>query len=252
MIDLSFVTRLGILLVRPGALVLAAPPFGGLYTPTPVKIGLSVVLGLAMAPAVNLPGEVSGAALTVIAAREMAIGVALAFAVRVLLAGAELGGQLAGFQLGFGYAAVVDPQTGARNNLLASLYSSMTLFTFLATNAHHSLLRALAETYRAMPIGFGHLDGSLGQSVASLLGLIFVFGTRVAAPVVIVLLVVELAVGLISRAAPSLNLMAIGFPLRLLAGLVALAGTIGVVPSVVAHLVVPALELAGRLAFGFR
>lgn len=252
MIDLDFVTRLGLLLVRPGALILAAPPFGGLYTPTPVKIGLAVVLGVAMAPSVAVPGEVAVPALAVIVARETAIGLALAFAVRVLMAGAELGGQLAGFQLGFGYAAVVDPNTGARNNVLASLYSALTLFTILGLNAHHALLRALAESYRAMPIGYGHLEGTVARTAASLLGLVFVFGTEVAAPIVIVLLLVELGVGLISRAAPALNLMVIGFPLRLLAGLVALAATIAVVPSIVARLVVPALEMAGRLAFAFR
>lgn len=252
MIDLGFVTRLGLLLVRPGALIAAAPPFGGLYTPAPVKIGLAVVLGVAMAPGVAVPGDVSVPVLAVLVVREMAIGLTLAFAVRVLMAGAELGGNLAGFQLGFGYAAVVDPNTGARNNVLASLYSAMTLFTFVGLNAHHALLRALAESYRAMPIGAGHLDASVATTVASLLGVVFVFGLQVAAPVIVVLVLVELAVGLISRAAPALNLMAIGFPVRLLAGLVALAATIAVVPSIVARLMVPALELAGRLAFAFR
>jgi flagellar biosynthesis protein FliR len=251
-IDLDVVARFGLLVVRPGALILAAPPFGGLYTPTPVKIGLSVVLGLALAPIVSLPAGLPVEGLAIVVARETAIGLALAFAVRVLMAGAELGGQLAGFQLGFGYAAIVDPNTGARNNLLASLYSALTLFTFLGLNAHHALLRALAETYRSMPIGFGHLQDTMARSVASLLGLIFVFGTQAAAPVVIALLVTELAVALIARAAPAMNLMVIGFPLRLLAGLFALAATIAVVPSLVARLVVPALDLAGRLAFAFR
>lgn len=252
MIDLEFVVRLGLLLVRPGALILAAPPFGGLYTPTPVKIGLSVILGLVLAPAVAIPAQLPLAALTVMVAREMVIGLSLAMAIRVLVAGAELGGQLAGFQLGFAYAATIDPNTGARNNTLASLYSMMTLFTFLGLNAHHALLRAMAESYRAMPIGYGHIGTGLAQHVAGLLGLIFVFGTQVAAPVVIVLLVTELAVGLISRAAPALNLMVIGFPLRLLAGLFALAATVSVVPSLVTRLVVPALDMAGRLAFAFR
>lgn len=250
--DLAFVTRLGLLLVRPGLLVAAAPPFGALYTPVPVKIGLSVVLGLALAPSVALPGDVGVAALTVILAREAAIGLALALSVRTLMAGAELAGQLAGFQLGFGYAAAVDPQTGARNSIVAALYSSLTLLTFLVINGHHALLRALAESYRAMPVGLGHIDAGMAGSVAALLGLLFVFGTQVAAPIVIVLLIVELAVGLVSRAAPALNLMVIGFPIRLLAGLIALAAAIGVVPSVVSRLVVPALEMAGRLAFGFR
>lgn len=250
--DLSFVTRLGLLLVRPGLLVAAAPPFGALYTPTPVKIGLSVVLGLALAPTIDLPANMGIPALAVVVAREAVIGLALALSIRTLMAGAELAGQLAGFQLGFGYAATVDPQTGARNSTPAALYSSLTLLTFLLINGHHALLRALAESYRVMPVGMGQIDVTMVSQVSALLGLLFVFGTQLAAPIVIVLLVVELAVGLVSRAAPSLNLMVIGFPIRLLAGLVALAAAIAVVPSVVSRLVMPSLELAGRLAFAFR
>jgi flagellar biosynthetic protein FliR len=205
--DLTFLTRLGLLLVRPGLLIATAPPFGGLYTPLPVKIGLSVVLGIVLAPTVAMPANLGIAALSVALAREAAIGIALALSIRILIAGAELGGQLTGFQLGFAYAATVDPNTGARNNLIASLYSALTLFTFLALNAHHALLRALAESYTAIPIGMGHVGSSMAGTVASLLGLVFVYGTQVAAPVVIVLLIVELAVGLISRAVPALNLI---------------------------------------------
>jgi flagellar biosynthesis protein FliR len=250
--DLDFVTRLGLLLVRPGLLIAAAPPFGALYTPTPVKIGLSVVLGIALAPSVALPGSIGLAALVVIIAREAAIGLALALSVRLLMAGAELAGQLAGFQLGFGYAATVDPQTGARNSVVGALYTSLTLLTLLAINGHHALLKALAESYQAVPIGIGHVSSGMAKQIADMLGLLFVFGMQVAAPIVVVLLIVEVAVGLISRAAPSLNLMVIGFPVRLVAGLVALAAAVGVVPSVVSRLVLPALEMAGRLAYGFR
>jgi len=250
--DLSFVTRLGLLLVRPGLLIAAAPPFGALYTPVPVKIGLSVVLGVVLAPSIDVPGAVAVAPLAIILAREAAIGLALALSVRVLMAGAELAGQLAGFQLGFSYAATVDPQTGARNSVVAGLYTSLVLLTFLGIDGHHALLRALADSYRELPIGLGHIGGGLATQTANLLGLLFVFGTQVAAPVVIVLLVAEVAIGLVSRVAPALNMMVIGFPVRLIAGLVALAAAIGVVPAVVSRLVVPALEMAGRLAYSLR
>jgi flagellar biosynthetic protein FliR len=250
--DLSLVMRLGILLVRPGLLVAAAPPFGALYTPVPVKIGLSVVLGLVLAPSIHVPGSVGAAPLAVILAREAAIGLALALSVRVLMAGAELAGQLAGFQLGFSYAAAVDPQTGARNSIVAALYSSLALLTFLGIDGHHALLKALAESYRELPVGLGGVDAAMATQIANLLGLLFVFGTQVAAPVVIVLLVAEVAVGLVSRVAPALNMMVLGFPIRLIAGLVALAATIGVVPTVVSRMVVPALEMAGRLAYSLK
>lgn len=250
--DLAFVTRLGLLLIRPGLLVATAPPFGAQYTPTPVKIGLSVVLGIVMAPLATMPSSVTLAVLTVIAAREAAIGLALGMAVRILMAGAELAGQLAGFQLGFAYAATVDPQTGARNNVVGSLYGTFTLLIYLLLNGHHALLKALAESYRALPIGTGHVTPTIAASITSMLGVVFVFGVQVAAPIVVVLLVAELALGLVSRAAPALHLIVVGAPLRLMAGLLALAAAIGVLPNAVARLVTPTLELAGRLALAFR
>jgi flagellar biosynthesis protein FliR len=250
--DLGFVTRLGVLLIRPGLLVSSAPPFGGQYAPVAVKAGLSVLLAITMAPIVSVPDTVGVGVLAVVAVREAAIGLALGMSIRVLLAGAEVAGQLTGFQLGLAYAATVDPQSGARNNLVSTLYNSVALLTFLGVDGHHALLRAVAQSYTVLPIGAGHVAADLGGMVASLLGTVFVFGAQVAAPVVIVLLVVEVAAGIIARVAPPLNMMVIGFPLRLLAGLIALAAAIEVVPSVTIHAVGRAMELAGRLAYGFR
>ncbi len=250
--DPWFAFRLGVLLVRPAALVAAAPPFGADYTPAWVKIGLSVVLALCVAPTVAVPDITSGAMLAVAVGRELLIGVALAMAVRILVSGVELAGQLAGFQLGFAYAAAVDPQTGARNNVIASLYTNLSILSYLAIDGHHQLLRAVARSYALVPIGLGGVDASLGAMVARALGAIFVLGTQLAAPVVIVLLIVELGLGLVTRAAPALNMLIIGFPVRLLAGLLVLAATVSVVPALT-HAAAPALlDLATRLARAFR
>jgi flagellar biosynthetic protein FliR len=250
--DPSFALRLGLLLVRPAALVATAPPFGGSYTPAWVKIGLSVILALCVAPTVAVPDITSGAMLAVAVGRELMIGTALAMAVRVLVSGVELAGQLAGFQVGFSYAAAVDPQTGAQNNVIASLYSNLALLSFLAIDGHHQLLRAVARSYTSVPIGLGGVDASLGAMVARSLGAIFVLGAQLAAPVVIVLLIVELGLGLVTRAAPALNMLIIGFPVRLIAGLVVLAATVSIVPALT-HAAAPALaELAMRIARTFR
>jgi len=250
--DLSFVIRLGVLLVRPAALVAAAPPFGGSYTPAPVKIGLSLILAIVLAPTVAVPAMTGGAVIAVVVGRELLVGVALAMAVRVLIAGVELAGQLAGFQLGLAYAAAVDPQTGARNNVIASLYANLALFSFLALDAHHAVLRALARSYAAVPVGLGGVDAALGSMVARTLGAIFLIGAQLAAPIVVVLLIVELGLGLVTRAAPALNMMIVGFPVRLLAGLLVLAATVAIVPGVTRDVAPAVIDLATRLARAFR
>ena len=108
MIDATPLVHLGLLLVRPGTLVLAAPPFGATYAPAPVKVGITVLLALTLLPLVDVPAAGSSVGLAATVGREFAIGLAMALAIRALVAAAELGGHLIGFQMGLGYSAIVD------------------------------------------------------------------------------------------------------------------------------------------------
>jgi flagellar biosynthetic protein FliR len=243
---------LGILLVRPGVLVVATPVFGGAFVPAPVRVALTVVLGVLLMPAVPVTAPPSPAAAAVLVAGEAVIGLALSMSLRVLVAGAELAGHVAGFQIGISYAAIVDPMTGARNNVLSMLYGSLATITFLGVNGHHAMLRVLADSYAALPPGSWHLASSTVPAAARLLGVVFTLGVQLAMPLVIVLLMVEIVLGLVSRVAPALNLMVIGFPIRLGIGLLTLAVVIQVVPSAVVRYAPAAFEAATRLAWSPR
>lgn len=249
--DFAAVARFGILLVRPGAMLLLAPGFGGQTVPTLARIGLTVLLALALAPTVTLPVG-PGLGVGAIVLREVAIGLALGLAARALINGAELGGHVASQQIGFSYAATVNPDGGARNTMLASLYGLLATFTWLAIDGHHLLFRALHASYGALPIGVGNLDASLVDSVKEILGLVFITGVRLAAPVIAVILLVEVAIGLISRAAPALNFFVIGYPVRLVVGLIVIIVTISTVPGLTGSLAERAVSAALALAAAFR
>ena len=251
MIDLTPVARFGLLLVRPGMLVMVAPGFGGTYAPPHVKIGLTVLIAIALAPVVQLPrgGDVG---LLLVVAREVAIGMSLALVTRALIAAAEFAGHLSGFQIGFSYGATIDPSTGVRNTMLATLYGLLAVLAFLGVNGHHALLRALADSYVGFPVGAGDLNESLIVSVNRIFALVFTIGVRLAAPIVVVLLIVELGVGLIARTAPSLSMMVIGFPLRVAIGLAVLAVVVTTIPGVVASTVERVIRLALETAGAFR
>jgi flagellar biosynthetic protein FliR len=252
MMDFSPLARFALLLIRPGMIVAVAPGLGGAHIPTPVKLGLTVLLALGLFPAVPVPAVTGDLTLTAVIARELAIGLALAFVLRVLIGGAELAGHLSGIQIGFSYGATIDPQSGVRNTMLATLYGSLATLGILAVNGHHHILRALAASYTGAPIGTGSIGSTLPEAVREMLGLLFVVGARLAAPIVIVILLVELIVGLISRSAPSLNFMVIGYPLRLLVGLTLLAALVPVVPSVVNSMLEQVVALSARTAMAFR
>jgi len=254
-VDFASIARFGLLVVRPGMLIMAAPAFGAPYSPARARLGLTVLLALMLAPVVAVPVLSTPVGLGVVVAHELAIGLALALAIRALVAGAELAGHLTGNQLGLSMGAIIDPQSGVRNNLIAALYANLALLTFFAVNGHHAFLRTLAQSYVALPIGAVRPGGNVAAlvpAVTQMLGVVFVLGVRLAAPVIVVLLVVEVALGLVSRAAPALNVMAIGTPVRLLVGLLVVAAVIPVVPGLVTRFISTVAELGMAAARAFR
>jgi flagellar biosynthesis protein FliR len=250
--DLTPIVRLGLLLVRPAMVIQLAPGLGGKHIPPMAKIGITVLLAVGLLPSVTVPAGAGEVNLTMVIAREMAIGMALGFVVQALIAGVEFAGQMSGNQIGFSYGATIDPQKGVRNPLLATLYGMLATLAFLAVNGHHAMLRALAASYQALPIGPGHVNGSLVSSVREVLGMVFMIGIRLAAPIVVVLLIVELAVGLISRAAPTLSYQIIGYPIRIIVGLFVIAALIWTIPGVTTSLIPNVVIAATRAAAAFR
>ena len=252
MIDLTPLMRLGLLLVRPSMLVALSPAFGGAFAPARLKVGFTVLLAITLAPSVAIRPAVDALPIALVVAREAAIGFALAMAIRVLVAGAEFGGHLIGYQMQLSYGATIDPQSGVRNPLLAVLYGNIALITFFAIGGHHAFLRALHQSYVDLPVGAGGLGGALPQEVARMLGTVFTLGARLAAPVVIVLLIVETALAMLSRSAPALNPMGVGAPVRLVVGLLVLAVVVPTVAALVAGTSSAILQLAVRAAGAFR
>src|SRR6185295_2951029 len=101
---------LALLLVRPGMLVMGTPFFGNVYAPNTARVGLIVLLSLALAPFVRMPGELTAGALTLVVIREVAIGMALALALRTVIFAAEFAGHFCGYQIGLSMGALIDPQ----------------------------------------------------------------------------------------------------------------------------------------------
>ena len=251
MIELTPLMHFVILLVRPAMLMALAPGFGGAYAPARVKVGLTALVAIALTPSVGAFPVGDPLPLVLIMSREMAIGTALALGVRILIAGAEFAGHMAGFQMGLSYGATVDPQSGVRNPLMAVLFGNIAVMTFLMIDGHHAVLRALRQSYTDLPIGAGSVSASLPQSVAQLLGVVFTLGVRLVAPVVLVLFVVEIAMALLARSAPMLNLSSAALPVRVIVGLLVVTVMVPAVASVVAGMASSVLRAAVQLAGAF-
>jgi flagellar biosynthesis protein FliR len=250
--ELSAYAGFGLLVVRPGMIVMATPFLGALNAPVQVRVGLSVILALLVATGVNVSVTLPITSLTVIVLREIAIGLAIGFSIRVLLSAAEFAGHFIGYQIGLSLGSLIDPQSGVRNNVLAIIYGNLAAVLCLGLNVHHTLLRALADSYAMLPMGFGGIDASGDATIIRMFTFIFVVGIRIAMPVVVVLLLVELALGLMGRVAPSLNVIVAGAPIRIVAGLLVLAASLTALPTILSRFIPVAFNLSADLAQAFR
>lgn len=250
--SLAAVAGFGLLLVRPATLIMSSTLLGSLQAPPQLRLGLTILVALLLAPVVTLPAALTLGDLLLVVVREVAIGVALSLAIRVLLAAAEFAGHFAGYQIGLSMGSLIDPQSGVRNNVLAIFYANVAVIICFASNLHHMLLRALADSYRALPVGLGSVGDGLVRSVSDTLGLVFVLGVRIAAPVIVVLLLVELALGLIGRIAPSLNIITAGAPIRVIAGLLVMAASLGALPGLIGRYMPSLFQIASGTAQQFR
>lgn len=212
-------------LTRILGLISVAPLFGNVSVPARLKIGLGMMLAVIITPTVpalpamdpmSLPG-------LLILIQQFVIGLALGFAMRIVFAAAELAGEVSSMTMGLGFAIFYDPQTRGRSSAISQFVALLTLMIYLATNLHLVLLSTLAQTFTSLPISAAPIAGDGFRQVVSWGGRIFSAGIQLALPIVAALLITNLALGILTRAAPQLNLFGIGFPLTISVGIFMLA-----------------------------
>jgi flagellar biosynthetic protein FliR len=208
--------------IRIGACFMVAPAFGALFVPARLRIVLAGAVALLVAPLVAIPSGVTPMSVggLVITVQQVIIGVALGFALQVLFDSVAMGGQLLANSMGLSFAFNVDPMRGTGTPALGQLYALLVMLTFLALDGHLALIEALVDGFRTLPIGTSGLGNEGYWTIVSWGTQIFSGALAVALPGVTALLIVNIAFGVMSRAAPSLNLFAVGFPITLVFGLV--------------------------------
>src|SRR5580693_9548387 len=244
-----WVSRLWWPTLRVGGFVLAAPVASETTIPSFIKIIMSVSLAFLMSPLVKIPVALSifsGAGLFA-AVQELLIGVAIGMVVQLAFEALTFAGQSVSLTMGLGFATLVDPQHGANTTVLGQMFMIFGVLTYLAVDGHLMLLGALAQSFQTLPIGVFHVDGNFLATVASWGAHVFESGLLIALPAVIALLIVNLALGVVTRAAPQLNLFGIGFTITLMSGFfVLLAGLDGIMSSITS-LIDSALQAASSL-----
>jgi flagellar biosynthesis protein FliR len=245
-----WVSRLWWPALRVGGFMLTAPIASESVIPGRVKIVLSVALAFLMSPLAETPASLSifSAAGLLAAAQEILIGVAIGMVVQLAFEALMFAGQTISLTMGLGFATLVDPQRGANTTVLGQMFMILGLLTYLAINGHLVLLGTLAGSFRALPIGAAPVDKNFLLTVVLWGARVFESGLLIALPALIALVIVNLALGVVTRAAPQLNLFGIGFTITLLCGFfVLMAGLDGIMGGIT-NLIGSALDAAGQLA----
>lgn len=214
--------------LRVGGVVMVAPVLGAMFVPVRVRLLITLVLSFAMLPVMGgipafSPLSIQG---VLAVAQEIVVGIAIGFLLKVAIEAAVLGGQIVSSGTGLSFAMVVDPQSGGIP-LLGRFYLIIATLLMLAANAHLQLIQVLAGSFALVPVGSGGLDVADGRLVANFAGVMFVGALKLALPSVVAMLMVNVAFGIISRAAPTLNLFAVGFPITLLMGFLVILMDLG-------------------------
>jgi len=208
-------------LIRIAAFIMAVPIFGAQVLPARVRMALAIPLTILVTPLLPSLPPVEMLSLTGImtTVQEVVIGAALGFIFQILMQLFVLGGQIIAMNMGLGFASMNDPANGVAVTMLSQFYLTVAVLLFLSINGHLILLELLARSFQLWPIGQAGLKAGFWQELAGLGSWMFAGALVMALPIVTALLVVNLAFGVMSRAAPQMNVFAVGFPITLVFGM---------------------------------
>lgn len=209
---------------RIGALLLAAPLFGARTVQVRARICLALVIALLVSPQIETPADVSALSMggVLLLGREVVIGLGTGFLVQMIFGAMAVAGEVVALSMGLAFASMVDPERGVSVPLVGQYFVIVATLLFLALDGHLALLVLLVESFRFLPPGEAVLSAAGFYELVQWGSRMFEAAVFVALPASAALLVAGVSMGLIARSAPQLNIFAVGFPMTLLLGLVAL------------------------------
>ena len=211
-----------LVVVRLAGMMLFAPLFGSSRIPRRVKALLVIILAFGVTGGLDLPTELPPSTweLTAAIGGEMAFGLAMGMILSLVFIAAQWAGEMIGQQMGLNLGTVFDPQFGGQGSVLGDMYFMLTLVVFLAVGGHRSMLEGVRDSFEHLPLMTVAVDRTLFDTLTGLLGGATVLAVRLAAPMLVTMLIVDLVLGLIGKTMPQMNVMSAGLTLRSVVGMV--------------------------------
>ncbi len=210
--------------LRMSAIIVLMPVFGDTVVPARIKACLALILAVIIYPVLSIPPVIGGTdnmALTIVRmGGEVIAGAAIGFSARIVFAAVQMAGELIGVQMGVSIANVIDPITSTQVSIISEFLYLIALLIFLSIDAHHIFIAAMSESYKTVPMLGVHFGGGLAREMLLMTQAMFVTGLKISAPIMAVLLFINVGLGIVARTVPQMNVFIVGFPLQIATGLV--------------------------------
>ncbi len=218
-----------LILLRVSALLVVTPLFGHRNYLARAKIGLGFVISVVVFPLVDadtlqIPDGFFPYAIMIV--REILMGLVLGFSVLLFFIAVQFAGQLIGFQMGFGIVSVVDPQSSEQVSIIGQFMSILAILIVLTVDGHLLILRGLIASFEVVPLGGVQFPEVIITKLIDLSSDIFVIAVKMSAPVMISLLMISVAMGVLARTVPQMNVFLVGFPVQITVGMLVLVSSL--------------------------
>jgi len=236
-------------MVRVLALIASSPVIGTRFVPIRVKIGLAVLITLVVAPTLELRGlpDPASAEGLLILVQQIAAGLMMGFSIRLIFAAIEMAGDLAGMQMGLGFANFFDPQNSTVRPVLAQFLGIIAAITFVSMDLHLFMFAALVDSFHSFPIANTTPSADAFHTTAEWGGSLFAYALQFSLPLIAALLITNLALGILTRSAPQLNIFAVGFPITIAIGFAILILLIPFIAPMLDFMFRQAIDTVGRI-----
>jgi len=220
----SWLTLFMFPLARILALLATAPVFNSAGLSLQIRLVVGLAISFALAPALPAMPAISPGSWVgmMVLAQQIIIGVTMGFTLRLVFSAVDLAGELIGLQMGLGFASFYDPHTASQTSVISEFLGLLTTLLFLALNGHLLTLSALADSFTLLPVTTTPFAAKGIAAFLSWAAMLFSAGLMLALPLIAALLITNIALGVLSRVAPQLNIFAVGFPVTIVAGFVVL------------------------------
>ncbi|HHJ13665.1 MAG TPA: flagellar biosynthetic protein FliR [Gammaproteobacteria bacterium] len=240
--------------VRIAAVLAIAPVFGARMVPVRVRLVAALLLTWVMFPLIpQVPAlDPLSPAAVLVTVQQLLIGLAIGFSLQLVFAALVVAGQTVAMGMGLGFAQMVDPQNGINVPVIGQYFVVIATLLFLAMNGHLALIRVLADSFHSLPVGGELLARDAFRAIAGWGSRMFADAMMVALPSVASILLVNLSFGVVSRAAPQLNVFGVGFPVTLTLGFVVLVFAISNLVPQMQHMLAGAFGAVDAIGAGGR